>query len=60
MQKTCSNYIRTPNSKFYLQNKEIVKKELDKYEKYFSISENWWKASKAIENVLFLRSFSYL
>lgn len=78
-----SNYIQTPNSKFYLQNKEIVKKELEyliatfpkddvwgitwtwfenmeKYEKYFTISENWWKASKAIENMLFLRNFSYL
>lgn len=78
-----SNYIRTPNSKFYLGNEEIVKKELeylvntipqndvwgitwtwfenmDKFEKYFSISENWWKASKAIENILFLRNFSCL
>ena len=78
-----SNYIRTPNSRFYPQNEEIVKKELeylidtfpkddvwgitwtwfenmDQYEKYFSISENWWKASKAIENMLFLRNFSYL
>lgn len=78
-----SYYIRTPNSKFYVGNEEIVKKELeylvnthpqndvwgiiwtwfenmDKFEKYFSISENWWKASKAIENILFLRNFSCL
>lgn len=78
-----SNYIQTPNSRFYQQNEEIVKKELeylkdtlpkddvwgitwtwfenmDKYEKYFSISENWWKASKAIDNMLFLRNFSVL
>ena len=78
-----SNFIRTPNSRFYPQNEEIVKKELgylidtfpkddvwgitwtwfenmEQYEKYFSISENWWKASKAIDNILFLRNFSYL
>ena len=78
-----SNFIKTPDSRFYLQNEEIVKKELEyladtfpkddvwgitwtwfenmeQYEKYFSISENWWKASKAIENMLFLKNFSCL
>ena len=78
-----SNYIRTPESRFYLQNKEIVKEELkyladtypeddvwgipwtwsgnmEQYGKYFDISENWWKAWKAIENMLFLKNFSCL
>ncbi len=78
-----SQYIQSPNSRFYPQNKEIVKKELEylvdtfpkddvwgitwtwfenmgQYEKYFSISENWWKASNAIDKILFLKNFSYL
>lgn len=78
-----SQYVKTPNSKFYPQNEEIVKKELEylidtfpkddvwgitwtwfenmeQYEKYFSISENWWKASNAIDKILFLKNFSYL
>lgn len=33
---------------------------MDKYGKYFYISENWWKASRAIENLIFLRNFSRL
>lgn len=33
---------------------------MDQYEKYFTISENWWKASTAIDKILFLRNFSYL
>lgn len=30
----------------------------EKYAKEFAISENWWKASKAIEKLLFLRNFT--
>lgn len=30
------------------------------YEKEFAISENWWKASVAIENLLLLRAFQRL
>lgn len=29
----------------------------EKYAKEFAISENWWKATKAIEKLIFLRSF---
>lgn len=30
----------------------------EKYPKEFAISENWWKASKAIEKIVFLKNFS--
>lgn len=30
----------------------------EKYSKEFAISENWWKASKAIEKMMFLRNFN--
>lgn len=30
----------------------------DKYPKEFAISENWWKAEKAIEKIVFLRNFN--
>jgi len=30
----------------------------DKYAKEFAISENWWKASKAIEKINFLKNFN--
>ncbi len=30
----------------------------DKYIKEFAISENWWKASKAIEKINLLRNFN--
>lgn len=75
-----SNYIKSPESVFYRDNKDIVAKELDylidtrpengvwgitwswfdnngKYAREFAISENWWKAVKAIEKVHFLRNF---
>lgn len=78
-----SNYIDSPNSIFYQDNKEIVEQELDylittrpkdnvwnitwswfdnneKYPNEFAISENWWKAEKAIEKLLFLRNFNRL
>lgn len=32
----------------------------EKYAKEFAISENWWKATKAIEQLIFLRSFGRL
>lgn len=32
----------------------------DTYPKEFAISENWWRASKALEKVLFLRNFGRL
>jgi hypothetical protein len=32
----------------------------EKYPKEFAISENWWKSSKAIEKLLFLRNFGRL
>lgn len=32
----------------------------DKYPKEFAISENWWKAEKAIEKMKFLRNFNRL
>ena len=78
-----SNYITSPKSIFYEDNKEIVHKELDyllesipsndvwgitwtwfdnmdQYAKEFAISENWWKAYKAIEKMQFLRNFDIL
>ncbi|WP_309450615.1 hypothetical protein [Clostridium sp.] len=30
----------------------------DKYAKEFAISENWWKASKAIEKINYLKNFN--
>jgi hypothetical protein len=30
----------------------------DKYAREFAISENWWKASKAIEKIIFLKNFN--
>lgn len=32
----------------------------EKYQKAFAISENWWKASKAIDNLLWLKAFSWI
>lgn len=32
----------------------------EKYQKEFAVSENWWKAEKAIEKVLLLKSFNRL
>jgi hypothetical protein len=32
----------------------------EKYQKEFSISENWWKGIKAVENVKLLQSFNRL
>lgn len=29
-----------------------------KYSKEFAISENWWKANKAIEKIQFLKNFN--
>lgn len=78
-----SNYITSPNSIYYEDNKEIVHKELDyllkskpsgdvwgitwtwfdnmdKYAKEFAVSENWWKAYKAIEKMRFLCNFQML
>ncbi len=78
--KRPSNYITSPDSRFYKENEEIVQKELDYlidtrpdagvwnitwswfdnnevYPKEYAISENWWKASKAIEKMVFLRNF---
>lgn len=78
-----SNYIRSPQSIYYDENKELVEKEIkylietlpqndvwgitwtwfennSKYSKEFAISENWWKASKAIEKIRFLKNFGYI
>lgn len=78
-----SNYIRSPQSIYYDENKELVEKEIkylietlpqkdvwgitwtwfennSKYSKEFAISENWWKASKAIEKIRFLKNFGYV
>ena len=78
-----SDYIKSPDSIFYEENKDIVQTELDylittrpqngvwnitwswfenneKYAKEFAISENWWKATKAIETINFLKSFNWL
>nr|WP_051483842.1 hypothetical protein [Clostridium bornimense] len=78
-----SRYIRTPNSIYYEENKEILRKELnyiietkpkddvwgitwtwfennEKYPKEFTLSENWWKAYKAIENLSLLKNFDKL
>lgn len=75
-----SNYITSPDSVLYAQNKEITDQEVQylittfpedgvwpitwtwfdnmaKYEKQFTVSENWWKASKAIEKMRFLQAF---
>lgn len=32
----------------------------DKYQKEFDISENWWKANKAIEKMTFLNNFHFI
>jgi hypothetical protein len=76
-----SDYIYSPESIFYKDNKDIVMTELDylidtrpkdgvwditwswfenneKYAKEFSISENWWKANRAIEKIHFLKNFN--
>jgi len=76
-----SNYIKSPQSIYYEDNKVIVESELnylmdtlpqnniweitwtwfdnnEKYSKEFAISENWWKANKAIEKLCFLKTFS--
>lgn len=81
--KRPSDYIKTPQSIYYNENKDILEKELkyltdtlpqhdvwgitwswfennSKYAKEFAISENWWKAHKAIEKMRFLRSFGYI
>ena len=78
-----SNYIRSPQSIYYNENKEIVEKELEylietipgndvwgitwtwfdnniKYAKEFAISENWYKAIKAIEKIRFLKNFGQI
>lgn len=78
-----SNYILSPDSIYYDDNRGIVETELDylidtrprggvwpitwswfdlneKYPKEFAISENWWRAVKAIEKLSFLRNFSRL
>lgn len=75
-----SNYIKSPQSIYYIENKEIVDKEIkylletipqndvwginwtwfdnmSKYSKEFAISENWWKANKAIEKLRLLKNF---
>ena len=72
-------FILSPKSRFYEENKEEVEAALDliidqrpesgvwnipwewydggKYSKEFAISENWWRAFKAIEKLLQLKSF---
>lgn len=78
-----SEYINSPESRFYKDNADIVALELDyiietrhksgvwditwswfenneKYAKEFAISENWWKASKAIEKMNYLKNFNRL
>lgn len=75
-----SNYIKSPQSTYYTENKDIADKEIEylmetipqndvwgitwtwfdnmsKYSKEFAISENWWKANKAIEKLRFLKNF---
>lgn len=75
-----SDYIKSPTSIYYEENKELVQKELsylietkpkddmwgitwnwfnlmERYPKEFILSENWWKAMKAIEKVNFLKNF---
>jgi len=75
-----SEFIKSPDSPLYQENKEIVATELDYlidtrhpggvwditwtwfdlnevYPKEFAISENWWKASKAIEKIEYLKRF---
>ncbi len=78
-----SDYIKSPDSIFYEDNKDTLQKELDylittrpqndvwgipwswfenneKYPKEFAISENWWKAVKAIDIINYLKSFNWL
>jgi hypothetical protein len=78
-----SKYIKSPESMYYDDNKDILHKELEylietrpqndvwginwswfenneKYAKEFVISENWWKASIAIDNILLLTNFDML
>ena len=78
-----SDYIKSPDSIFYEENKDMVQTELEylittrpqngvwnitwswfenneKYAKEFAVSENWWKATKAIEIINFLKSFNWL
>lgn len=78
-----SDYIKNPQSIYYEENKELVKKEIQYlketkpkndvwginwtwfdnmqcYGKEFILSENWWKAMKAIEKVCFLKSFQVI
>ncbi len=75
-----SNFIHSPDSRFYKENEAIVQEELtylmntkpegdvwgitwtwfqnmEQYGKYFTISENWWKGFRAVENVRMLKSF---
>jgi hypothetical protein len=75
-----SNYIKSPQSIYYNENKDLVEQEIKylvetipqndvwgitwtwfdnngKYSKEFAISENWWKANKAIEKIQFLKNF---
>ncbi len=75
-----SNYIKSPQSIYYAENKDITDKEIkylmetipqndvwgitwtwfdnmSRYSKEFAISENWWKAYKAIEKLRFLKNF---
>lgn len=33
---------------------------MERYQAYFNVSENWWKSLKAIENMEFLRNFGYV
>lgn len=78
-----SEYILSPESVFYKENKDIVLQELDylidtrpkngvwgitwswfennnKYAKEIAISENWWKASKTIHKINYLKNFNRL
>lgn len=78
-----SEYICSPESIFYKDNKDIVSKELDyiietrpkkgvwditwswfenndKYAKEFAISQNWWKANRAIHKINLLKNFNRL
>jgi hypothetical protein len=78
--KRPSNFVRSPESVFFIENEDIVMKELDyliekrpeksvwnitwswfenneKYAKEFAVSENWWKATVAIQNMTQLRRF---
>lgn len=78
-----SKYIKSPDSIYLDDNKEILFRELEylietrpqngvwgiswswfenneKYPKEFAISENWWKASIAIDNVFLLNNFDMI